>query len=555
MRLSAPLLALFAVSSFALAQPQTTPQARLPFSPAKVVAAKSSSRSVISSLAKAEAPDLIAAAAPVREWVSAFNNTTADSNDVAFEMVLDANGNVYVTGYSFNVAGNTDIFTIKYNNTGVRQWSARYNGPAKGGDLGHALAVDGLGNVYIAGTSANALGNDDAVTLKYNSAGVLQWASRYDGLGDDGAFDLQLDHLGNVYVGGHTQVDTTNYDLLTIKYDAAGAQQWLASYHGVGSDSAAINEVALDAAQNVYVAGFTNGPTGNLDFATIKYNSAGVEQWVAFYNAAADSVDCANAIAVDANGNVYVAGASTNANGNSDYATVKYDSLGARLWVARYNAQANGMDEALDLAVDALGNVYVTGGSFGSGGLLDFATLKYNDAGVKQWVARYNAGANGDDVAQRLLLDLAGNVYVAGYSMSVSAGFDYALVGYDTDGTQQWVVRHNGTGNSTDIAFDLAIDRQRNLYVTGAITNTNGNFDFSTHKYSTLPQLSCATSAKLFTVEAQGAAGTQVYRYDVRPSGAPVLDLTLTHPSFDQPYGLAFSADKEMFISNRSAGG
>ncbi len=557
MRLSVSLLTLVAAGNLALAQPQALPHLRHSRFVKKIPAQISSAFPATLSLAKAEAPDLIAAISPVREWVTTFNNTAADSDEVAFEMALEASGNVYVTGYSFNAAGNTDIFTIKYNNAGVRQWSARYNGPAKSNDIGYALAIDALGNVHVAGTSANAFGNDDAVVLKYNSAGALQWANRYDGLGlgDDAAYDLRLDHMGNVYTGGYTQVDSVNFDLLTIKYDASGGQQWLASYHGLGSDNATIYELAVDGAQNVYVAGYTNGPTGNPDFATIKYNSAGVEQWVAFYNAAADSVDFANGIALDASGNVYVTGASTNASGNFDYATVKYDSLGARQWVARYNSQANGLDEALDLAVDVAGNVYVTGGSFSAAGQLDFATLKYDNLGVRQWVARYAGAANGDDVAQRLLLDLAGNVYVAGYSTSASTSFDYALVGYDNDGAQQWIVRHNGAGNGPDLANDMAIDHLRNLYVAGAITNANGNYDFSTHKYSTVPQPSCASSAKLFAVEAQGALGTQVYRYDVRPSGAPVLDLTLTHLSFDQPFGVAFSDDNEMFISNRSAGG
>lgn len=556
MRLSASLFALLSISSFALAQPKALPHSRLPFPSANFLTQKKSPPAV---LAKAEAasPAVIAASTPVRQWVNVFNNSAADSNETAYEIALDASGNIYVVGFSFNTAGNADIFTVKYNNAGVRQWVARYNGPAKGDDIGYGLALDANANVYVAGTSSNALGYDDAVTVKYNSAGVLQWAKRYDGVGlrHDGIFDVQLDVASNVYVGGYTQPDSAHVDLLTIKYDATGTQQWLAQYHGVGSDTATVWELAVDAAQNVYVTGYANGPTGNWDFATIKYNSTGTEQWVALYNAPADSVDFATGIALDQSGNVYVTGASSNANHNFDYVTLKYDSLGVRQWTARHDSKSQDDDQAFDLALDAKGNVLVTGGSVRTGAGVDFATIKYNNAGQKQWVAVYGGAANGDDVAQRVLVDLAGNVYVAGYSLGASSSFDYTIVGYDSNAAQLWTVRHNGGANGDDYANDIALDHLRNIYVTGAVKNTNGNYDIGTLKYSTLSTASCATAAKLFAVEAQGPVGTQVFRYEVRPSGTPNLDLTLTHPSFHEPAGLAFSAQKELFVANRNAGG
>ena len=60
-------------------------------------------------------------------------------------------------------------------------------------------------------------------------------------------------------------------------------------------------------------------------------------------------------------------------------------------WVARYNGPGNAADAAIDVAVDDEGNVYVTGSSAGAGTYADYATIKYNSAGVLQWVSRYNA--------------------------------------------------------------------------------------------------------------------------------------------------------------------
>jgi hypothetical protein len=98
-----------------------------------------------------------------------------------------------------------------------------------------------------------------------------------------------------------------------------------------------------------------------------------------------------------------------------DYATIKYNSSGDSLWVRRYNGPANNVDEAYSIAVDGSGNVYVTGFSEGSGTLSDYATIKYNSAGAQQWAVTYNGQSNSYDYSHSLALDATGNVYVTGY--------------------------------------------------------------------------------------------------------------------------------------------
>jgi hypothetical protein len=114
-----------------------------------------------------------------------------------------------------------------------------------------------------------------------------------------------------------------------------------------------------------------------LDYATIKYDTSGAEQWVARYNGPGNFNDDARAIAVDVSGNVSVTGASTGLGGIYDYATIKYDAVGAEQWVARYNGPGNLIDIARGIGVDGSGNIYVTGESFGSGTNYDYATIKY----------------------------------------------------------------------------------------------------------------------------------------------------------------------------------
>ena len=115
---------------------------------------------------------------------------------------------------------------------------------------------------------------------------------------------------------------------------------------------------------------------------------------------------------------------------NPDYATIKYDSAGQQQWVSRYNGPANGVDFAEAVAVDSSSNVYVTGESAGQGTRNDFATVKYNSTGEEQWVVRYNGPANRDDQANAIAVDASGNVYVTGQSFDPNNGDDYVTIKY-----------------------------------------------------------------------------------------------------------------------------
>jgi hypothetical protein len=189
--------------------------------------------------------------------------------------------------------------------------------------------------------------------------------------------------------------------------------------------------------------------------------------WVSYYaSGLAPPSDIGWAIAVDESGNVYVTGGS-GWGSYFVYNTMKYDSTGVEQWVARYNGPANGWDVAIALAVDDAGNVYVTGESEGSGTDRDYATVKYDSAGIEQWVARYNGPVNSSDGAIALAVDDAGNVYVTGESEGSGTSIDYTTVKYNSAGVEQWVARYNGPANEWDEAADLAVDETGNVYVTG----------------------------------------------------------------------------------------
>ena len=152
-------------------------------------------------------------------------------------------------------------------------------------------------------------------------------------------------------------------------------------------------------------------------------------------------------------------------------------------WVARYNGPGNYVDQAAAVAVDDSGNVYVTGGSYGSDGSSDYATIKYNAAGQEEWIARYNGPGGGNDVASAIAVDGSGNVYLTGASVGRRGFPDYATIKYSSTGQEQWVARYNGPDAFFDEATAIAVDSSGNVYVTGSSYDSDSTSDFATIKY------------------------------------------------------------------------
>ncbi|NOS86580.1 MAG: T9SS type A sorting domain-containing protein [Ignavibacteria bacterium] len=376
-------------------------------------------------------------------------------------------------------------FIILFDLTVSGQWISRYNGPGNGIDEAFAVTYDASSNVYVTGSSMGSGSNLDFATVKYNSSGAEQWAVRYNGPANfiDIGNAVAVDGAGSVYVTGLSAGTTSFTDFATIKYNSAGQEQWAVRYNGPSNGTDEAFSVAVDGSGNVYVTGQSLSGT-NYDFATIKYNSAGVQQWVSRYNGPQNSIDNPAVVRVDGSGNVYVTGGSTGSGSGLDFATVKYNSTGQEQWAVRYNGTNNADDIPSAMFVDAAGNVFVTGGSSGSTSSNDYVTIKYNSAGQEQWNSRYNGTGNDNDVSFGLAVSGAGNVYVTGSSIGQGSATDYATVMYNSSGVQQWVTRYNGPNNTSDDASAIDVDVSGNAFVTGASNSGGTNLDYLTLKYN-----------------------------------------------------------------------
>ncbi len=406
---------------------------------------------------------------------------------------IDNNGNVYITGYVLGINNSFDFCTIKYNSSGAIQWVKTYNGPENLDDKAYAITIDKLSNVYVTGYSSTATGAHKITTIKYNTNGVQQWVAIYNSTGNSEANSIIVDDDGEVYVAGFTTGTTSGMDFCVIKYNTKGHQKWAATYNGTINGEDKAYAITIDKSGNVFVTGYSttsnNSPHISSDYTTVKFNSDGDIEWVKKYNGTGNGDDKAYAITIDKFGYIYITGTSTATNGSLNIATIKYSSSGTQKWVVRYsgpNNQSYGSGGNAIIA-DNDADVYVTGwNNQNLNSNADYVTIKYNSDGTQKWASLYNGAANNDDIAKSLTLDNKDNVYVTGSSKQFGpygTYFHYATVKYNNSGVQQWVQTY--TYNSyEDVANAIAINNQGKVIITGSSMRNLTSSDLATIEYS-----------------------------------------------------------------------
>jgi hypothetical protein len=432
-------------------------------------------------------------------WARTAEAGTADSYFTA--TAADGSGNVYAAGYQngtglFNYgngvsAAGADSYgnavLVKYDSSGLARWAKT----AAGTDSSYfyAAAVDGSGNVYAAGaqigtgtfnyggsaTATGASSSGNAVLVKYNAAGLAQWAKTAAGTIATEFYAAAVDGSGNVYAAGYQSgIETYNYgngvtatgtyiggNAVLVKYDSSGTAQWAKT--AAGTDDSYFTAAAADGSGNVYAAGYqmdtgtfnyggsatATGTSSSDNAVLVKYDSSGTAQWAKTVAVVGTSASDFNAVAVDGSGNVYAAG--------RQYDTLSYD-------------YGNGVSAA---------------GAYGSD--YNAVLVKYNTAGLAQWAKTAEAGTTNSSGFNAAAADGSGNVYAAGnqtgtgpfdYGNGVNAAGTYSggsnvvLVKYDSSGLARWA--KTAVGGTAFSSFSaVTISGGGYVYAAG---NQSGSF-------------------------------------------------------------------------------
>jgi hypothetical protein len=435
------------------------------------------------------------------QWAKVIGGAlAANEPNIANCVTTDASGNVYTTGNFFgsNVNFNPgfvpvilssgtaapDVFFAKYTAVGNCLWARSIVGSQ---GRGYSISVDAGGNVYVTGI--------------FGGSGV----------------DIDPGP-------GTATLSATISDIFVAKYDASGNYLWAIGIGGAGGDFS--KSIALDASGNVYVTGrfqssivdFDPGPgianltlSGNTDIFIAKFTTGGNYLWAKSVGGVGNNINLSNAITTDASGNAYITGyfqgaavdfdpgpaTATLGSSGSDIYFAKYDVNGNYIWAKSISA-ANNTNAGLSISADGPGNIYVTGNFQGS--IVDFdpgpatATLnagsstamffgKYGTNGNYIW-AKSIPNATGISIAK----NAAGKVYVTGGFSSpvdfdpgpgtatLSGTSNIFFAKYDASGNYVWAKPIEGTTYNT-YARSITVDGTDNVYITGALTGTNVDFD------------------------------------------------------------------------------
>jgi hypothetical protein len=366
-----------------------------------------------------------------RVWI---RQVGSSASDVAYGVSVDSRGDISIAGATEGSldgtnAGESDAFVTKFAANGTLLWTRQLGSAAR--DTAGGVGTDGKENTFIAGYTFGGLqgtnaGDYDAFVAKYDPNGNRLWIRQIGTAVGDQAGSVGIDNRGNVYIAGDTfgSLDGANAgaaNAYLAKFDPDGHRLWTRQVGSAAGDVA--TGISTDHNGNVYIAGQTDGSldganAGQSDAFLAKFDPSGTHLWTRQMGSA--SLDYANGISVDGNGNVFVTGITDGslggANAGGDDAFVaRYDPDGNRVWVRQLGSSAD--DSANDISADGSGHVSVAGHTGGSlaganAGGFDAFLASFDPDGTRRWIGQLGNGSA--DTARGVSADGTGNVYIAG---------------------------------------------------------------------------------------------------------------------------------------------
>jgi hypothetical protein len=428
-------------------------------------------------------PGAAGAAAPGSDlWFKDIDPVSGRDDD-GIDVAVAADGSVYVLG---QVERQTDdkpvvVLLTKYSAGGARRWTRTYGVP--GFVLTHprAMTLDGKGNVLVAGWYENDADAGDGLVVKFSPAGKRLWVKKYDGVahGDDAFFDIGCDGAGNVYVCGSTLERATSTAAVVRKYSPAGALRWTRKATGFGAGSQASALVVKRDSGAVWVTGPQRYLAGMHpavvahDVRTAKYSTAGKLLWAKLWTSPGSVTDVGQAIALESDGEVYVAGSVADiARGHA--VVLNYGNGGALHWAAS-DAEREPVPMALGVAaigVDKQGRAALAGTYYDPDPWGPHVAIvrRYSAAGAIDW--EYQVNIHDYTAATALTVQPNGTLFAAGHTRHFGmVDEEYPpsmwVVRHQADGTRPWTFQRQ-TGWTTEPYYSRALAyRDGRLYVAG----------------------------------------------------------------------------------------
>jgi gliding motility-associated-like protein len=482
-----------------------------------------------------------------RVWATYYGGAASDN---AKHCSVDTFANIYIVGDTYsnsfissngyqNISGgNLDAFITKFNKEGVRQWATYYGGSSS--DMFYFSSIDNQNNVYACGSTFSSLniafngfqniknGNWDNFLVKFDGAGLRQWATYYGGNDYENEEPrCTTDKIGNVYLCGisrsinnissggfQNSLDGFQNSYL-VKFNSLGTRLW-ATYYGKGSEIS--SSVTIDSLGNVYLVGstYSNGlafngyqssVNGVSDIFLVKFNSIGVRQWATYYGG--NNEDLINNCVVDQAQCIYIAGTTKSItnfalNGHqsnfgggfnvNDAFLIKFSNNGIPLWATYYGGDEN--ENYGYCAVDKDNNVFLAGltksvNNIASNGYMnnlsatnigqyfsnseDAFLAKFNSNGIRQWGTYF--GDTSSEYNRACAIDKYGGLYLAG-TVDVSCCSHIGYNGHQNTpngGSDAYLVKFKECNSST-FSFDSIICVNHPIWFNNQFISDSGTY-------------------------------------------------------------------------------
>ena len=364
-----------------------------------------------------------------QSWEKLFSGLSEDY----FRCVIEVPAGGYIAaGYTSNYTSNdTDAFVVRLNTSGDTIWTYKYNGTLSKKDLFYKVINTSDGGFALCGYTTSITGlSDDAMYMKLNSSGQLQWVKFWGGSGKDRTQDIvQTADDGYTIVGYSTSAPAQYYDAFILRTNSTGDIIWTKLFGTSNYDDANTVQILDDG--GFILGGQSNNGINGLDLFLVRTNPSGVAIWTKrFGTIGTDNIDC---LILTSDGFVMAGSTNTPGTGDNGY-IVKTDTAGNLIWTKSFgNSKPNDFHRIVETN---------DGGFFATG---TYSSALTYDSLPNIWLMKTNA--NGDSLWQKTY---GGESHDHGYSGQQTTDGGYIIAGHTgsfRNNAEAYVLKTNGSGN------------------------------------------------------------------------------------------------------------